>query len=738
MSGQSAFRRLAEPVRRWIEGRGWTELRELQRRSIYEILDHDQDVILSAATAGGKTEAAFLPLISQRLNFGSGGGFDILYVAPLKALITDQFQRLESLCDLAGLAVTPWHGDIGGAVKTRALKSPAGILLITPESLEALFIRRGNDIPRLFNGTRAVVIDELHTLLESERGIQLRSLLARMDARLGRRLRRIGLSATLGDAHIAASVLNPDDPGSVVPVIVKGGGDLQLQLRGYIDGDEAGPPAEQQISDHLFRHLRGSDNLIFAGSRESVELFADRLRRMSDDCGVPNEFYPHHASLSPEHRNFVEDRLKAAKVPTSAVCTSTLELGIDIGDVACVAQIGAPYSVAALEQRLGRSGRRKGHPKVLRHYVIESRLTSQSALPDRLRLRLLRSVAMIELLIGRWCEKPDPRGLHLSTLVHQILALLAERGGARADQLYLLLCHKGPFRNISAGLFQQVLRAMGSAESQLIEQGERGLLFPGLVGEKLVSHYSFYAVFKTPEEFRLFWQGQLLGTIPVDNMVMPRQFLIFSGRRWLIIEVQQGDKVILVEPAEAGQPPKFGGDPGRIQDHVILRMMDLLQDGRQPRWIDSTATLMLEEARREFTRLPFAGGSFYSTGPRNHVIATLCGTVGTTTLAFAFASRGYCFQQSDGFLELTAPQDGPGPGEVLAEMASGWQPSPEALPPAVATEKFHPFLTQGLLAAEQAETQVDPSSLARRAADILGWPMGADLVSRKSRGQAEA
>jgi ATP-dependent Lhr-like helicase len=151
--------------------------------------------------SGRKTEAAFLPLISEVLeeDVGGSGGFDLLYIAPLKALITDQANRLEAICQEAELPVVPWHGDVAASIKTRATKRPRGILLITPESLEALFIRRGLDVPRLFRSVRAVILDEVHTMLDSERGVQLRSLLTRLELAIGRPVRRIGLSATLGD-----------------------------------------------------------------------------------------------------------------------------------------------------------------------------------------------------------------------------------------------------------------------------------------------------------------------------------------------------------------------------------------------------------------------------------------------------------------------------------------------------------------------------------------------------------
>jgi len=714
-----AFDQLASPIQKWIRAQGWGELRPLQVRATHAILGGEADQIIAASTAGGKTEAAFLPLISQVLTTEPRlGGFDLLYIGPLKALITDQARRLAEICQETELPVVPWHGDIATSTKARALKQPAGILLITPESLEALFIRRGPEIPRLFAATKAVVIDELHTMLESERGVQLRSLLNRLDRRVGRRLRRIGLSATLGDMALAGACLHPDDPAAVGQIEVKGGGELRVQLRGYVSGGEKDQSTTDAIAGHLFQHLRGSDNLVFGGSRQSVEIYADRLRMLCESEALPQEFYPHHASLSRDHRDFVEKRLKDGRLPTTAICSSTLELGIDIGDVTCVAQIGAPFSVASLRQRLGRSGRRAGRPAILRQYAVESRLEHKASFADQLRLGLLRATAMIELLIEGWCEPPQSRALHLSTLVHQILSVVAERGGIRAAALYDLLCRQGPFRSVDKPLFVAVLRAIGHPDRALLEQASDGLLLLGRIGEKLVEHHSFYAVFQTPEEFRILHGSQELGTLPIDTILAPGMLLIFSGRRWLVQSVHSEDKVIMVTSAHAGAPPVFGGDAGQIHDRVIERMFTLLSEKDLPAWLDKTATELLQQARSNYARMPFKHGVL-RLGKTTTVIATACGTVRTTSLALALRSFGYQVQQYDGFLELCGDGD---PCEPLRALANGSLPDLWSGDPSLVFEKFHPWLTPELLQADALSSRLDLASLPETCRRILAAP----------------
>lgn len=717
-----AFGRLAEPVRRWIRRKEWPALRDIQARAVTVLLDGSDDVIISAATAGGKTEAAFLPLLSQVLDQPQdGSGFDLLYIAPLKALITDQARRLEDLCQETDLSVVPWHGDIAASVKTRALKKPGGVLLITPESLEALFVRRGREIPRLFAATRAVVIDELHSLLDTERGIQVRSLLVRLEQALKRPLRRVGLSATLGDMEVACRYLQPDSPQRVAVILGRGGAELQVQIRGYLAGDQEDtvPAAHTAVAGHLFSTLRGCDNLIFAGARQTVERFADTLRLMGEEAGVPQEFFPHHANLSREHRSFLEDRLKQDGLPTTAVCTSTLELGIDIGDVESVAQIGATFSVASLRQRLGRSGRRAGKASVLRQYVIEEEITPKTPPLDRLRLGLVRAVAMIELLLEKWCEPPEPEALHLSTLVHQSLSVIAQNGGIHAAVLYKTLCQAGPFRQVTPALFLEVLRAIGRPEARLIEQDVSGLLLLGETGEKLVEHYSFYAVFHTPEEYRVEAEGRDLGSVPVDTPLQPGGTLIFCGRRWTVLDIDTTAKVIVLAPAKSGIPPMFGASVGLIHDRVVQKMMLILRDVGMPVYLDATARDLLAEARSHYRHFGLAHTRLHQIDSRNYLIATGVGTRKAQTLACALLGRGFEVSEEAGFLGVDGEKAAESLPRVLQAFAGGEPPALFTDKTVLAGEKYHPWLTPVLRQQDALSSQFDLPSLPGLCAALL-------------------
>ena len=738
----SSFALLAEPVRRWIWRKNWSSLRDIQERSIPLLVQEENDVVVAAATAGGKTEAAFLPLISRVIESDSEGrGFDLLYISPLRALINDQFRRLEDLCETVDLPVHPWHGDISAAVKSKARKNPRGILLITPESLEATFVLRGLEVPGLFGRLGCIVIDELHAFLGTERGIQLLSLLGRLEFATRRRIRRVGLSATLGDMNLVRQYLRPEAPQAVTVLQSDSEGPvLRLQLRGYripkpesgvrkdkksTEDQESSISTQRAIATHLFDKLRGTTNLVFAGSRQDVELFSDLLRRISEQRHLPNEFYPHHASLSREHRAFLERRLKAARLPTTAVCTSTLELGIDIGDVECVAQIGAPFSVASLRQRLGRSGRRAGQPAVLRMYSVEQDIDANTRPVDTLRLDLVQSIAMVELLLEGWCEPPQPAALHLSTLVHQVLCVVAERNGIKAKRLFSILCEHGSFKQVDTDLFARLLRQIGTPEVGLIEQSRDGTLLLGREGERIVEHYSFYAVFQTPEEYRILFNGRSLGTIPIHNPLAPGMSIIFSGRRWRIRSIHDRDKVIEVERDATGRSPHFGGDGGGIiiDDTVVRRMRTILEGDEIPRYLDREATDLLSEGRRSYRRLGLASSRIVELGSGHYLIATWSGTIRTTSFALILQSHGFTVDVHDGLLDVEPEHktevDLP---DILKKSATDPAPSGKHLVSNVVipqSEKYHQYLSYDLLVEDALSGRFLPDAVPEIAEDIL-------------------
>jgi len=610
-----SFERLDPRIQRWIWESSWTELHDAQELAIPLILAGETDVIIAASTASGKTEAAFLPILTDLARCGEGAGLAI-YISPLKALINDQWQRLEGLAESLDIPVTPWHGDISGTRKEKFLSDPRGCLLITPESMEATLMRHGSSVAGLFAGLRYVVVDEVHSFMGSERGKQLQSQLHRIELCLRRTVCRIGLSATLGDMAGAQEFLRPEDPDRVRLIKAADGiQELHVLIRGVLEpakliestgGDESEETpdlvAKSAIVEDLFRVLRGTNNLVFPNSRRAVEFFADRLRRKCEDARVPNEFWPHHGNLSKESREETEAALKQRERPATAICTNTLELGIDIGAVKSVAQIGPPPSVASLRQRLGRSGRRKGEAAILRGYAIERQLTAQSSLSDQLRESLVQSVAMVRLLARSWYEPVPAEGMHASTFVQQVLSAISQYGGLRIGQIWEILCQRGAFSPISQQQLASLLRELGRRE--IIFQDPTGTILLAPKGERICEHYTFYAAFSSDDEFSIVAGGRTLGSMPITRPLLPGSFVIFGGRRWQVLSISQEDLVIEVQPASAGTLPSFDGGSGAvIYDQVREEMREVLRAGEPVRFLDKAAQRLLLEARETYRRL---------------------------------------------------------------------------------------------------------------------------------------
>ncbi len=661
----SSYDLLHPEVQRWIRDEGWTELRQVQDRAIAAILGGGDDVLISAATAAGKTEAAFLPLITQAVN-REASGLAILYVSPLKALINDQARRLDGLCETLGLPLVRWHGDAPQGPKTRTFKDPRGVALITPESIEAMLVRRPGDARRLLGSLDGIVIDELHAFLRGPRGLHLASLLRRIDAMAERRPRRIGLSATIGDPSIAAAWLNPQAASTVVRIDVAGGQpELRLQVRGYVQRDAVigidaiGPDgirikgdvdALSGIADHGFMHLRAGNNLLFAGSRRNVEELADRLRARSDAAGVPNAFLPHHGNLSRELREEVEGRLKAGDVPTTAIATTTLELGIDIGSVASIAQLGPPRSIAGLRQRLGRSGRRAGAAAVMRIYLREP------AAPDgplsRLHLPTVGAVAAVRLLLDRFVEPPDRfDASSLSVAVQQTLSLIVERGGVTPAGLHRALFFNGAL-GMSTGELAILLRGMADPDAGLIEQSPDGLLMLGREGERITVSRDFYANFDTDEEWRLVAGGRNLGTIPLSNAVAIGGLVGFAGRRWRIVSVDDAAKVVDVVSHPSGRLPQFDSGSGEpIHDRMAAEMLAVLRDEDLPPWADAVSNKLLQEARDTWSGMSRTDPSMIEVG-RTTLLFTWRGSAFNALATVLFVSAGHHAEANDVGVEI--------------------------------------------------------------------------------------
>jgi ATP-dependent Lhr-like helicase len=639
-------------VQRQLYAMKWPALRPIQVEAIKAYFAMDRHLMLMAETAAGKTEAAFLPILSAIANepFGS---VRAVYVGPLKALINDQFGRVEDLCTHLEMPVHRWHGDVGATKKDALTKRPGGVLLITPESIESLLVNRTSHLASLFGGLRAIVIDELHAFLDGERGLHLASLLRRISRYRDARepaTRLIGLSATVGDQSIGQRYLSPDAPNEVVVIKADADGTaIMMRVNGYDghaliakagadEGDEDITPeilVDEAIAEDLVEHCRGHSNLVFANAKGDIEFMADTANEGCRRAGLPESFLVHHGSLSKEVREDTEERMKSNR-PYTTICSSTLEMGIDIGSVRLVGQIGAPWSVASLKQRMGRSGRKDGESRRLRCYV-DCTVTPESDNPiSLLPLELLQTIAVCELMLEGWVEPPSSGGIDLSTLTHQVISTIAERGAVTAQELSIHLCREGPFREVTTELLARLLKALGQRD--IIEQGSDGRLILGLLGEKLRARRDFYAAFASRTEYAVVAGSRLLGTIPLDTLPKLGDHIVFAARRWQVQDVDSERQEIRVKPAKRRKRPTFISAVGEIHHRVIDRMRHVLEDDAAIPYVNAAARESLTAARHQARAHDLAQRGIIAINSKKAIWMTWTGTVETSTYAALLAS----------------------------------------------------------------------------------------------------
>lgn len=594
MDEESAFESLAPFVQEFVYRNGWQELRPLQIQAINSVLHSQADILITTGTASGKTEAAFLPVLSSisKKEFGS---LQVLYVGPLKALINDQFRRLEPLCEEGGIPICRWHGDVALNKKNNLIENPSGVLQITPESIESLLINKTKSLNNLFKGLDFVIIDEVHTFLDSDRGVQLQSQLERLSKYCIKRPRRIGLSATIGNVDFAKKWLNPMDTAEVILINPEASiPPTRLSHLHFLRSDNEVSPV---LLDDLYSLTRNLKSLIFCNSRRYVEQITTELNRLCRRDKIEERYLPHHGSISKEIREDAELKMRNQERPFSVVSTSTLELGIDIGQLELIVQIDSTHSVLSFVQRLGRTGRTYGTPRIMQIYSSELTPDSDQPFYERIPFSLLKAIAIVNLFIQGWVEPSGSRQLPYHILYHQILSLLIENNGASPHSLVSAFYRKGAFSDIPVEDYEILLRHMLSIDH--VEQLDSGEMILGLRGEKVAKSRDFYAVFQTPHEWDVLSGERTIGRISPSPDLLPGASLILGGRSWEIVAVHPDQKQVIVEKTSHAHDVYFeGSDIPEMHPRISEEVLKILTSNQEPSYLSKTALTRLRETRQ--------------------------------------------------------------------------------------------------------------------------------------------
>ena len=610
---RQAFSLLSEGVRKWVARKEWDDLRDVQVGSIMSMLggEHRDNMVISCPTAGGKTEAAFLPALSVAEDYVNSHRDDnfvyILYVAPLKALINDQFRRMSDMARDTGIPVYMWHGDASQSQKKRLLKTHYGILMTTPESLEAFLMLRGqwcndNLMPLI------TIIDEFHAFLGEGRGKQLMSLLDRIDAISAMNGRepatRIALSATLSKLDRVGKMLSPRAPFVIVDGNGTGasGDDMQIEVQTFdrpMSVIASSPKYDYgAMSDVIIRESEGHKTLTFAKSRYDVEEMTATINSICKERNIDSQAFPHHGSLSKETREELERRLSTSDAPTMAVATVTLELGIDIGDIYKVFQVGATNSVASLRQRIGRSGRRDGVRRM-------KCLSTLAQVPSDMEEDLTTTVAEIELMNEGWFEAADTKRKDVSVLVSEIMSVIKQYGSAYREELYSLLCLNGAFTNVNENLFDMVVDDMIYADYLVLTEDKTLLI--GRVGEREVNDWHFYATFQTEESYVVKSGKKTIGEITPPSTSLAELdhggTFMLAGKYWEVIPpIDMQGKVINVKQMKSRAQflvpvSRGGGDVGGMVKQKRISLLNGKDSGVVPVYLDDNGFEALQDAR---------------------------------------------------------------------------------------------------------------------------------------------
>ncbi|MEO7021183.1 MAG: DEAD/DEAH box helicase [Ktedonobacteraceae bacterium] len=733
------FARLAPFIQAYIYQNHWTDLRDIQKAAIPAILDTNEHVLIMSGTASGKTEAAILPILTL-LEQSPAESVGVLYIGPLKALINDQFERIQGLLQAKPeIPIQGWHGDIAQSQKTRFLKCPRGILQITPESMEALFVNRSGELSRIFGDLRFIIIDEIHAFLGTERGQQVLCHLQRLERAIRHPVRRIGLSATIGDIDLASQwlessaqfpartllvtestqgrrielrvnhfVMASDEKQVYAPMAPaeigmrhrKNASDTQtppipteatMPVRLPDERWELQQPSKDYYDDLFAMTMRNQKTLVFTNRRTKAESIAAELRqRLTHKQPGIDWCFVHHSSIAANLRELAEMKMRDGTQQSCTIATASLELGIDIGNLDLTVQVDAPHTVSSFVQRLGRSGRR-GTPSRMCFYTLEYLGKETPSELQQIPWNFLQTLAIIQLYLEeRWIEPPDIPTMPLSLLYQQTMSVLCSHTEMTAAQLAQSILTLSPFQAVTREEYRLFLQHL-VAQDQLAQMDE-GTLIVGMKGAKITSYYHFYAIFADQQDYRVLAGTQEIGTtqqVPeIDGI------LGLAGYAWRVISIDERGKTVHVERAKGVVQPNWLSSSGaRSHEHVMQRLRQVLQEETVYSYLTPFAQQRLALARELVQRSDWLRSCIVRLEPGRFVLFPWTGSRIYRTLTAILKQMNWYVEPSKSGHTMEIVYDGDA-GAVLAELRKA-SPHVPTLVSALVTELKDSQLYQG-------------------------------------------
>lgn len=558
----------------------WDSFTSIQEETIPYILNGDNCVLI-AQTAGGKTEAAFLPIINQIYKENTKP-ISVIYISPIRALLNNQELRLKKLGKIAGIDAFKWHGEVEYTNKKKFAIGPKHIIATTPESLEVLLMSDSYDNELLFSNIRFVVIDEIHYFAENYRGSQLISIIERIQTYSKYDIQRVGLSATIGNPEEILNWMCGSSHRSKTVIKSSGTGKKSKVFIRYFE--EFNP----KTISRLLPELKEKKSLFFCNSRTNSEMMAKILKEIGIDAKV------HHSSISKNLRDVSEEKLKSSK-EMCLCCTSTMELGIDVGDLDVIMQFDSPSTVASFRQRMGRTGRRKGTQS---HYEF----CVQNA------LALLNAIAIVELARKQWVESAHTATSAYTVLFQQIISMILQKYGVREEYLKEIVLKSSCFQNIDELKFKKFIDYLISKNFLECTNNEY------ILGNQLEEKYefnlllNFISVFETIPEFSIIYRNKEIGTLQswfIYNSLKENKGVKFTlaGITWQVDKIDYEKNKIYVKKAEEGGLPVWFGGGQTISYEVAKQMLHILNSNEEYAYIDNKAKSTLQSMRIEHSAL---------------------------------------------------------------------------------------------------------------------------------------